>query len=214
MGSIGECSFDSILQQYFAYHFHIKTLQHLEQLSDDDENDENDDEEDGDDDDQQDQDQDQLDYESMNQSLIETCKQLRCIGVDILLSGAVMQVVFDGVSNRIQRTCAGRFDRTLLDSRVFQWLNSIILPWSQSLLVQDHSSSTEQYSYTQWVTRLRFFVFDRFACMRIDELFDIIVEFPDSKPALHDLQRCLQQTNLLSKLTQSLTTAYESDKIG
>ena len=39
---------------------------------------------------------------------------------------------------------------------------------------------------------------------RVAECFDVIVEFPDSKPALMDLRRCLRRTTLRFELVRSL----------
>lgn len=43
---------------------------------------------------------------------------------------------------------------------------------------------------------------------RIEELFDILVEFPDSEPALLDLKECLEKVNLRSFLISSLQVMY------
>ena len=42
---------------------------------------------------------------------------------------------------------------------------------------------------------------------RIDELFDIIVEYPESEPALADLRECLHHVELRSKVVSSLRNA-------
>ena len=44
----------------------------------------------------------------------------------------------------------------------------------------------------------------------IQELFNIIVEFPESMSALTDLQNCLEKTDLRTKLVQSLRSAFEN----
>ena len=43
---------------------------------------------------------------------------------------------------------------------------------------------------------------------RIGELFDIIVDYPDSLPAVRDLRAALLLTDLLPFLISSLTNAY------
>ena len=43
---------------------------------------------------------------------------------------------------------------------------------------------------------------------RIHELFDILVEFPDSEPALLDLRECLKVVDLRSFLINCLQTVY------
>ncbi len=43
---------------------------------------------------------------------------------------------------------------------------------------------------------------------RIGELFNIIVDFPDSTPAVEDLKECLNKTNQHSELVTSLRKAF------
>ena len=43
-----------------------------------------------------------------------------------------------------------------------------------------------------------------FSHYRIKELFDIIVEYPDSSPALHDLRECLEHADIRNELKTSL----------
>lgn len=43
---------------------------------------------------------------------------------------------------------------------------------------------------------------------RIHELFDILVEFPDSEPALLDLRECLKVVDLRSFLINCLQAVY------
>ena len=45
---------------------------------------------------------------------------------------------------------------------------------------------------------------------RIEQLFNIIIEFPDSQPALEDLRDCLGQTDLRSHLTTSLKQVLDA----
>ena len=43
---------------------------------------------------------------------------------------------------------------------------------------------------------------------RIKELFDIIVDFPDSELALTDLRECLNHVDMREELMESLTKVY------
>jgi len=250
MGSIDGCSFDRLLTLYFAYQFDVECTRRADAERDDDQEAEAEDDEDDEDEEDEhedkhednDNDGDAQDMEDTDdddggtstQRVVDTCERLRTLGASVLLGSAIMQSVFDGVSARIKAKCAGRFERPLLESRVFRWLERVVLPWARSFLVpasecehaamasdlkllqsstdwsaaEGRSQSPSVLLYSQWIIRLRFFVYERFATMRIDELFDIIVDYPDSKPALEDLRRCLQQTSLLSKLVSSLTAAY------
>ncbi|KAI3433290.1 hypothetical protein D9Q98_003109 [Chlorella vulgaris] len=47
-----------------------------------------------------------------------------------------------------------------------------------------------------WRSRLCYYVYEGVGCARIGDMFDIVVDYPDSLPAIDDLRDCLQHTNL------------------
>lgn len=53
-------------------------------------------------------------------------------------------------------------------------------------------------------------MFETFAKTHIDQLFNIIIEFPESEPAILDLKICLEKTDLRGTLVSSLKTALET----
>lgn len=57
---------------------------------------------------------------------------------------------------------------------------------------------------------LLYFLHDIFIEFRAGQLFDMIVDFPDSQPALEDLRDCIQKVRsleeLVTKLKQAMTT--------
>ena len=58
--------------------------------------------------------------------------------------------------------------------------------------------------------RLYHFMYNIYASTRIQELFNIIIEYPESEPALTDLKTCLEKTSLRGDLVSSLKTALET----
>ena len=57
--------------------------------------------------------------------------------------------------------------------------------------------------------RLMHFICETYADVLIDQLFSIVIEFPDSEPAMKDLRRCLETIDLRSTLVNSLRSAIE-----
>lgn len=53
-------------------------------------------------------------------------------------------------------------------------------------------------------------MYETFAKTHIDQLFNIIIEFPESEPAILDLKVCLEKTDLRGTLVSSLKTALET----
>ena len=59
----------------------------------------------------------------------------------------------------------------------------------------------------QWESRLDFFVFHALGDMRTAELFDIVVDFPESAPAVRDLRESLPHTGLTQAMVRDLRAA-------
>jgi len=57
--------------------------------------------------------------------------------------------------------------------------------------------------YTQWYLRLDHLIAQQLARLRISEMFDIVVDYPDSLPALEDLKECLQKTDQKRELAKA-----------
>ena len=57
--------------------------------------------------------------------------------------------------------------------------------------------------------QLAHFMYTHYAHVRIKRLFDIVIDFPDSKNAIEDLKICLSKTNLRSHLIKGLKQSIE-----
>ncbi|KAG7267938.1 hypothetical protein CRUP_017004 [Coryphaenoides rupestris] len=117
----------------------------------------------------------------------------------------------------MERHCRGEYERSfLLDFQ--EWLE-LVLGWLARVF-----SSTEGGSGTpppgaapapgsmlqQWRRHMHQFFCRVYVNMRIEELFSIIRDFPESKPAIEDLKFCLERTNQRQQLLASLKPAFES----
>lgn len=56
-----------------------------------------------------------------------------------------------------------------------------------------------QCSLQQWQSRLDYYVYETVGQLRMTEMFDIVVDYPDSRPAVQDVKDCLAHTNLHRK---------------
>ncbi|MEE6504666.1 hypothetical protein FKM82_005286, partial [Ascaphus truei] len=94
-----------------------------------------------------------------------------------------------------------------------QWIEKVI-GWLSKVFLQDSTllpSTTESIStLKRWRCHVQRFFYRLYASMRIDELFSIIRDFPDSKPAIEDLKYCLERTNQRQQLLTSLKMALET----
>ncbi|KAL5721544.1 anaphase-promoting complex subunit 2 [Ranunculus cassubicifolius] len=59
----------------------------------------------------------------------------------------------------------------------------------------------------RWQLRLEYFAYETLQDLRIAKLFEIIVDYPDSSPAIDDLKQCLKYTGQHSKLVESFISS-------
>ncbi|POO03500.1 Anaphase-promoting complex subunit [Trema orientale] len=66
---------------------------------------------------------------------------------------------------------------------------------------------TPSEGLVRWQLRLEYFAYETLQDLRIAKLFEIIVDYPDSLPAIEDLKQCLEYTGQHSKLVESFISA-------
>ncbi|KAH9321998.1 hypothetical protein KI387_016637, partial [Taxus chinensis] len=60
---------------------------------------------------------------------------------------------------------------------------------------------------TRWHLRLEYFAYETLQDLRIGQLFDIIIDYPESEDAIKDLKQCLDNTGQHAKLVESFLSA-------
>ena len=100
--------------------------------------------------------------------------------------------------------CAKRFEARQLQ-RLLGWLGSVVLPWLRLVLQPTaDEGAPDSAALEHWHARLRFVTMQSLASLRISELFDLVVDWPESLPALDDLNECLRHTREHSRLVVQL----------
>ena len=105
-----------------------------------------------------------------------------------------------------------------------KWLDKIIIGWikliysssneySKMILDETSLSGTINKKFDQHLSnykkQLSHFMYTHYAHIRIKRLFDIVVDFPDSKNAIDDLKICLSKTNLRAQVIKGLKQSIE-----
>ena len=60
-----------------------------------------------------------------------------------------------------------------------------------------------------WDTQLAYCAYEVVGHARTEQLFDLVVDWPDSQPALRDLADCLERTSLRAHLVQRFRAAIQ-----
>ncbi|XP_068104761.1 anaphase-promoting complex subunit 2 [Hyperolius riggenbachi] len=127
-------------------------------------------------------------------------------------SDAVTTILHKMIEQRMEKRCRGDYERSFLGEfqewieKVIGWLGKVFLQGGTQPSINPEASSTLK----RWRCHVQRFFYRLYASMRIDELFSIIRDFPDSKPAIEDLKFCLERTNQRQELLSSLKIALET----
>ncbi|XP_029997484.1 anaphase-promoting complex subunit 2 [Sphaeramia orbicularis] len=143
-------------------------------------------------------------------------------------SKAVTFILHKLIEQRMEQHCRGEYERSFL-LEFQEWLE-LVLGWLSKVFaseadrdppsvpsvpsvpstpsVQDGQPSSPILK--QWRCHMHQFFCRIYVNMRIDELFSIIRDFPESKAAIEDLKFCLERTNQRQQLLTSLKSAFES----
>ncbi|XP_071947983.1 anaphase-promoting complex subunit 2-like [Antedon mediterranea] len=143
-------------------------------------------------------------------SFYQVNSQLFSLGLlEHLCGEAITGIIHTRIQQHVKNSCHGEFEVSFLDN-LEEWLNDKVVAWLTNIC-QGNSTTTSDAAETiaKWKDRLQYFLYQTFAKLRIQELFNIIVEFPESMKALEDLKMCLKKTDLRSHLIRSLRNDFE-----
>uniref|UniRef100_A0A8D0Q507 Anaphase-promoting complex subunit 2 n=1 Tax=Sus scrofa TaxID=9823 RepID=A0A8D0Q507_PIG len=125
---------------------------------------------------------------------------------------AVTSTLHQVTRERMEDRCRGEYERSFLREfhkwieRVVGWLGKVFLQEGPSRPASAEAGSTLR----RWRCHVQRFFYRIYAGLRIEELFSIIRDFPDSRPAIEDLKYCLERTDQRQQLLVSLKAALET----
>jgi hypothetical protein len=110
-------------------------------------------------------------------------------------------VVQGQIEKQLSDDCSGNFDESMLEDAT-ESLCDLLLSWLR------HIVDNSVHVLRQWKSQVMYTSYRHFAMLRISELFEIIVDYPDSEPALRDLAKCLKSVALKQALISSLDKSF------
>ncbi|KAK2162162.1 hypothetical protein LSH36_102g00040 [Paralvinella palmiformis] len=137
--------------------------------------------------------------------------QLRDLGLLERLGGEVVStLIHDRIRQHVELTCKGNFETEYL-STLENWLATKVVGWLELMYgeVQENKSEVKSPIHSH-KERLLNLMYETYARIHIDQMFTIIIEYPESLPGLQDLKVCLEKVNLRGVLVQSLRQALET----
>ncbi|KAJ7878833.1 hypothetical protein B0H14DRAFT_3083005 [Mycena olivaceomarginata] len=129
------------------------------------------------------------------------------LGLTDRYEGIIASVGYERIEDYVRETCTGRWDKPCLEElRV--WMTEQIVPWMLPMYAKGAGNTEDARGMLQNVgSRFDFHMNKTLCDLRTSEIFDIIIDFPDSNGALQDLKECLQRVDQRSSLVQALRKA-------
>ncbi|KAG9146918.1 hypothetical protein Leryth_021563 [Lithospermum erythrorhizon] len=158
-------------------------------------------------------------------------RNLRNVGFTSMAEDAYASAIFCLLKAKVHDLAGDDYRNSVLQS-IKAWIQAVPMHFLQALLdylgdsfCYDNISSdlrsplasrpssccfgTEPPSegLVRWQLRLEYFAYETLQDLRTEKLFDIIVDYPDSAPAIEDLKQCLDYTGQHSKLVDSFISS-------
>ncbi|KAJ0973209.1 hypothetical protein J5N97_021168 [Dioscorea zingiberensis] len=157
-------------------------------------------------------------------------RDLRSIGFMSMSEDAYASAIFVLLKGKVNELAGDDYRNPVLES-VKEWIQAVPLRFLHALqaylgdsVYYDNSSSglksplaSSVSSFpgvgipsellVRWKLRLEYFAYETLQDLRIGKLFEIIVDYPDSSPAIEDLKKCLEYTGQHSKLVDSFISS-------
>ncbi|EDL08226.1 anaphase promoting complex subunit 2 [Mus musculus] len=125
---------------------------------------------------------------------------------------AVTTTLHQVTRERMEDRCRGEYERSFL-REFHKWIERVV-GWLGKVFLQDNptrpTSPEAGNTLRRWRCHVQRFFYRIYATLRIEELFSIIRDFPDSRPAIEDLKYCLERTDQRQQLLVSLKVALET----
>ncbi|XP_021299696.1 anaphase-promoting complex subunit 2 isoform X1 [Herrania umbratica] len=164
-------------------------------------------------------------------SIGKVVRDLRNLGFTSMTEDAYATAIFLLLKAKVHNLAGDDYRSSVLDS-IKEWIQAVPLQFLNALLAylgdsisfDQHSSglksplasqpssccpgtNTPSEGLIRWKLRLEYFAYETLQDLRIAKLFEIIVDYPESSPAIEDLKQCLEYTGQHSKLVESFISA-------
>ncbi|EJD53705.1 hypothetical protein AURDEDRAFT_141713 [Auricularia subglabra TFB-10046 SS5] len=130
--------------------------------------------------------------------------QLETLGLLNRYEALLAAVICEQIEAQIDEMCPGKWDKPCLPI-LRHWLGDKVVQWLLAQYSSTRRNSEEAKAVLQnYVTRFDFHICKTLCDLRTTEIFDMIIDYPDSMPALLDLKECMQRVDQRAHLVATL----------
>ncbi|GKY95160.1 hypothetical protein MPSEU_000479500 [Mayamaea pseudoterrestris] len=117
-----------------------------------------------------------------------------------VLQSAIRKTVFQHIKTTIQ----GQFDEQGLYQTVCNWRDEVVSTWVQAVLWPEGTGDMENVKIAAWKQELESLTAQCFCEARMEEIFDIVADYSDSHPAVEELEKVLETTQMHKQIAEVL----------
>ncbi|KAL0103028.1 hypothetical protein PUN28_018377 [Cardiocondyla obscurior] len=131
-----------------------------------------------------------------------------------LVGNVLTSLIHIRIENHVILTCDKSFDVSQL-ILLENWLETVVMNWLIRVYSGGFSktvtlSDEVRQAINKFKQKLSHFLYETYTNIRIDHLFNIIIEYPESQPAVDDLRICLERTDKRKVLVKNLQEAIKT----
>ncbi|MGK3743138.1 MAG: anaphase-promoting complex subunit 2 [Bacillariaceae sp.] len=132
--------------------------------------------------------------------LFDSVRKLGWIRSDSILQQPLGEALHQTILVWVKNAISKEFEVESMYDQCQEYKKRVILPWLEDLVgpsvLQD-----------EWSSRLDFAVSECFCLVRMEEIFELVAEYPDSHTAVVELKKVLEITRMHQAMARALKTA-------
>ncbi|KAF8965881.1 ubiquitin-protein ligase [Flammula alnicola] len=134
-------------------------------------------------------------------------KIFEALGLIDRYESVIASVGYEFIEDHVLKNCTGEWAKPMMDD-LRMWMTNNVVPWMVHIYAREAATPEEAKSMLQGVgSRFDFHINKTLCDLRTKEIFDIIIDYPDSAGALLDLRDCLQRVDQRENLVKTLRKA-------
>ncbi|KAJ3735886.1 hypothetical protein DFJ43DRAFT_1054769 [Lentinula guzmanii] len=140
---------------------------------------------------------------------VEMWQAFEILGLLDRYENIIASVGYEHIEAHVVAACSGRWSNPML-GQLRKWMTDKVVPWMLLMYARNATTADDARAMLQNVgSRFDFHMAKTLCDLRTKEIFDIIIDYPDSSGALQDLKECLHRVDQRASLVHTLRKANQ-----
>lgn len=153
-------------------------------------------------------DDEEMDYDGNFDSFFSSLRKLGWLPSCSMVHKALRMAMYDVNERKIRKLICNRYESYGMWGAVLEWKKNVLRPWLFQKVLNVSTDKDEDYD--NWKQKIDLLVATSFVTVRMEELFTIITEYPDSKPAVEELREAIAYSTTPAQRMRLATSLKEN----